>query len=93
MRSRYCAYVLQDNAYLQATWHASTRPTVIDFDPNLRWIGLQIRDIRAGGESDSAGTVEFVARYKIKGRAYRLHELSNFVKQAARWFYMDGKAL
>ena len=35
MRSRYCAYVLQDGAYLQATWHVSTRPTAIDFDPNL----------------------------------------------------------
>ena len=26
MRSRYCAYVLQDEEYLLTTWHPSTRP-------------------------------------------------------------------
>ena len=26
MRSRYTAYVLRDAAYLQASWHPSTRP-------------------------------------------------------------------
>ncbi|TXH39839.1 MAG: hypothetical protein E6Q94_00490, partial [Burkholderiaceae bacterium] len=32
MRSRYTAFVLQRADYLRATWHASTRPAVLDFD-------------------------------------------------------------
>lgn len=37
-----------------------------------------------------ADTVEFVARYKIGGRAHRLHEVSRFVREQGRWFYVDG---
>lgn len=39
-------------------------------------------------------TVEFVARYKINGRAQRLHEISRFVCEmeadGPRWYYVDG---
>jgi SEC-C motif-containing protein len=35
-------------------------------------------------------TVEFVARYKVNGRAHRLHEVSRFVQEAGRWCYVDG---
>jgi SEC-C motif-containing protein len=35
-------------------------------------------------------SVEFVARYKVKGRAHRLHEVSRFVREGGRWFYVDG---
>ena len=35
-------------------------------------------------------SVEFVARYKVKGRAHRLHEVSRFVREGGRWFYLDG---
>jgi SEC-C motif domain protein len=39
-------------------------------------------------------TVEFVARFKIGGgRAERLHEISRFVREEGRWFYVDGKIL
>jgi SEC-C motif-containing protein len=34
--------------------------------------------------------VEFVARYKIGGRAHRLHEISRFVREEGRWLYVDG---
>jgi SEC-C motif-containing protein len=34
--------------------------------------------------------VEFVARYKVQGKAHRLHERSRFVRQEGRWFYVDG---
>ena len=37
--------------------------------------------------------VEFVARYKINGRAYRLHEISRFVHEGGSWFYLDGDIL
>jgi len=42
------------------------------------------------GSADQA-TVEFVARYKVGGRAHRLHEISRFVREGGKWFYVDGE--
>lgn len=93
MRSRYSAYVLGLEPYLLATWHASTRPASLDLaaDTAPRWLGLDVRRHVVTG-TDTA-TVEFVARYKIGGRAHRLHEISRFVfvREDGRWFYVDGE--
>ena len=92
MRSRYCAYVLQDELYLLRTWHPSTRPATLNLDTEStpRWIGLKLVATRGGEENDEAGSVEFVARYKVNGKAHRLHETSRFIKEQGRWFYLDG---
>ena len=37
------------------------------------------------------GTVEFVARSKLGGRAHRLHEVSEFVREGGRWFYLRAQ--
>lgn len=90
MRSRYAAYVLGLEPYLLTTWHASTRPTSLDLDaePHQRWFGLEVK--RHVLEDEDHATVEFVARYKIGGRAYRLHETSRFVRENDGWLYVDG---
>ena len=89
MRSRYSAYVLGLRDYLLATWHASTRPAELDADPpGLKWLGLDVK--RATMQDAEHATVEFVARSKLAGRAHRLHEVSRFVKEGGRWFYVDG---
>lgn len=88
MRSRYCAFVLQDAGYLLATWHASTRPADVTFEPGTRWLGLDVRDHRA--TDAHRAEVEFVARCRNAGRATRLHERSRFVRADGRWFYVDG---
>lgn len=93
MRSRYSAFVECDEAYLLASWHADTRPSRVRFDPGQRWLGLNIKAVEAGGESDKAGTVEFVARYKVAGKGHRLRERSRFEKIDGRWFYLDGEHL
>lgn len=90
MRSRYTAYTLGDESYLLASWHPSTRPAAIDFttDPAPKWIGLQIRQhVQTGAD---AAVVEFVARYRVGGRAHRLHETSRFVRTQGRWQYVEG---
>ncbi|MES2934761.1 MAG: YchJ family metal-binding protein [Pseudomonadota bacterium] len=93
MRSRYSAFVLHDEVYLQASWHPSTRPqdAIIDRESAPKWLGLEIRHSQESGEQ---ATVEFVARYKIDGHAHRLHEISRFLREEvdgqARWFYLDG---
>ncbi|MBV7541081.1 YchJ family protein [Acidovorax sp. sic0104] len=87
MRSRYTAFVLERGDYLQATWHASTRPPSLEFEPGARWLGLDVRRHQAG---DDRAVVEFVARYRVGGRAVRLHETSRFVCEQGRWYYVDG---
>ena len=90
MRSRYSAYVLLLEPYLLATWHASTRPAQLDLatDEKTQWLGLAVKRHETTG-ADSA-IVEFVARYKIAGRAHRLHESSRFLLEEGRWYYVDG---
>ena len=88
MRSRYCAYVLDRVDYLLATWHASTRPADLPTDRDTKWLGLDVRR-HAVIDVDHA-EVEFVARYRIHGRGARLHELSRFVLEQGRWYYVDG---
>ena len=91
MRSRYSAFVKGDAVYLQATWHATTRPASLELDPAAKWLGLDVRTHRMTG--DDTAEVEFVARYRVHGRAVRQHELSRFVREAGRWYYQDGDVL
>jgi len=46
--------------------------------------------VRRFAPGTDEATVEFVARSKSAGRAQRLHEVSRFVKEDGRWFYIDG---
>ena len=92
MRSRYSAFVLQRESYLLATWHANTRPAQVSFDTTGKWLGLEVRKSLASSPTEAE--VEFVARFKPVGAsAWRLHERSRFVLQAARWWYVDGVQL
>ena len=108
MRSRYTAYTQGNEAYLRATWHPSTLPAgpIVDPVDAPRWLGLEVKsalrlrqrkaELPDQQSSDpDRDTVEFVARYKIGGRAHRLHEVSRFVRETgtdgvARWLYVDG---
>ena len=102
MRSRYTAYGQRNEPYLLATWHSSTRPAepIMSNEEKLQWLGLEVKSAlrlrqRKVNQPDPVrDTVEFVARFKINGRAQRLHEISNFAREPAegglRWFYVDG---
>lgn len=90
MRSRYSAYVLGLADYLLATWHPSTRPATLALDPPQRWLGLEVRRHAATGADHAS--VAFVARSRGPGgRAQRLQETSRFVREAGRWYYLDGE--
>jgi SEC-C motif domain protein len=90
MRSRYSAYVLLLEPYLLATWHSGTRPPSLGLanDEKTRWLGLEIK--RHEHTGDDRAIVEFVARFKMTGRAHRLHEVSRFLREDGRWYYLDG---
>ena len=101
MRSRYTAYTLRDEPYLLATWHSSTRPAALHLardnatrdsstrDSSNKWIGLEVK--RAASTGDNNAIVEFVARFKTGGRAQRMHEVSRFVREDRRWYYVNAQ--
>lgn len=96
MRSRYSAFVRERADYLLATWHSSTRPASLDFEPGVKWLGLEVR--RHVRHDDGHAEVEFVARQRgVSGAASRLHERSRFVRENDglhdRWYYVDGDLL
>ncbi len=85
MRSRYSAYAEHDEAYILSTWHASTRPQSLSVneDSAVQWIRLKVMQC-------SQDTVEFMAWYKLNGKAHKLHEHSRFIYENQRWYYVDG---
>lgn len=89
MRSRYTAFTLNDEAFLLQSWHQSTRPKALNHDDekNIKWVDLKVLRHEPG---DKSSIVEFIARYKINGKAGKIHELSRFTKEGDRWFYVDG---
>ncbi len=93
MRSRYTAFTQGHETYLLATWHASSRPVSLELDeaPAPKWVGLQV--LRVEQQDGTHALVEFVARYKVNGRAFRLHEISRFVLESGKWFYLDGETV
>ncbi|MEW2614067.1 YchJ family metal-binding protein [Streptomyces sp. NPDC047880] len=87
MRSRYCAFVRGDVAYLLRTWHPRTRPGTLEPDPGMRWTGLAILGASGGSAFHTSGTVEFRASY----RGGSLHERSRFERVDGAWVYVDGE--
>jgi SEC-C motif domain protein len=88
MRSRYSAFVLADSGYLAATWHPSCRPAELDLSGPQKWLSLQVVDTTENGDR---ATVTFIARSLIGGRSHVLRETSRFVREAGRWYYIDGQ--
>lgn len=91
MRSRYSAFVTENESYLLHTWQLTKRPQKIDFDSKTKWLGLNLKKCKAGLTSDTEGWVEFVARYKIAGKAERIEELSYFMKEEGQWLYVSAE--
>lgn len=91
MRSRYTAYTLSFESYLLNSWHASTRPQQLELDKDpVKWIGLKVLNTYGGMAGDAEGTVEFVTRYKVNGKAHRLQEISRFVYEQGQWLYVEA---
>lgn len=93
MRSRYTAYVKLAKDYLLQTWHPDTRPVELELtpDPPLKWRELNIISTTQGAKTDIYGTVEFIARYKLNGKAAKLHEISAFMREQGRWLYLNAQ--
>ncbi len=95
MRSRYTAFVRSAIDYLMTTHDASTRAgldraSLTRFARDTGWLGLEIVETERGGESETDGYVEFIARGVTKGVPFAQRERSRFRKVDGQWFYVDG---
>ena len=91
MRSRYSAFAVGAAPYLLASWHPSTRPSTVELDDHVAWRHLQIARTENGGPWDTDGVVEFTAHFSRRDARGRLHEVSRFVREDGRWYYVDGE--
>jgi len=91
MRSRYTAFVLEDEQYLLSSWHTTTKPSSIDFNTATKWLGLKIISTKMGQDIDKEGWVKFIARYKVAGKAHRLEEHSYFTRELEHWKYVNAE--
>ncbi|SVC40689.1 uncharacterized protein METZ01_LOCUS293543 [marine metagenome] len=66
-------------------------PGFVDLVADQKWLGFKIKRTEAGLTDTAVGVVEFVARFKVEGKGYRLHETSHFIRVAARWYYTTGE--
>lgn len=98
MRARYAAYATQNIDFILNSHHPKTvdtvdRETTEAWSKNAEWLGLEINSTELGGETDEAGTVEFVAKFKMKGVVIPHHERAQFEKLDGKWYFVDGKEL
>ncbi len=54
-------------------------------DPKLKWIRLKVIDADL-----QKNQVEFVATYRLNGKAHKLKEKSRFVFEEGTWFYLNA---
>lgn len=91
LRSRYSAYERWLEDYLLETWHPSTRPPELSLADSYgtRWLGL---DIRSRHQAGDIAWIEFIARFRVgQGPAQQQNEISRFVREEGRWYYLDGE--
>lgn len=90
MRSRYCAYVMNDLTYLRDTWSPETRPAEIESTPeDLKWLGMDVKSVDNIDEHNAI--VHVLARYRVAGRSMRMTETCRITFEKGRWFYVDAE--
>jgi SEC-C motif-containing protein len=96
MRSRYTAYAKGAVDYIVDTCvrdeeHDIDVDATRKWSEHARWLGLRIVGTEKGGETDSEGSVEFVATYVQGGLREEHREVSSFVRKDGRWLYDSGE--
>ncbi len=98
MRARYSAYVLGEIDYVLAT-HTPEAAEDVDrkstelWSKQSKWLGLEVTATDKGGPEDSEGTVEFVARYKLRNVTVEHRERAHFEKRDGKWLFSEAEQL
>jgi SEC-C motif domain protein len=98
MRARYTAYATGNVDFILSSHDPETagevdRANTEAWSKSAEWLGLEITNTEAGQASDETGSVEFVARYKIRGVSIDHRERATFKKNGPRWVFVDGVEL
>ncbi|HYQ17167.1 MAG TPA: YchJ family metal-binding protein [Polyangiaceae bacterium] len=98
MRARYTAYATGDIDFIFSSHDPATvgevdRNNTEAWSKSAEWLGLEISGTEAGQANDDVGTVEFVARYKLRGVSIDHRERASFKKVGPRWVFVDGVEL
>ena len=83
MRSRYSAYALGEVDYIvrshdPATSHQVDRKSTELWSKSSKWLGFELVSSEGGTAFDQDATIEFVARYKIRGVTVEHRERARF---------------
>lgn len=94
MRSRYCAFVKQEFAYLIATHHSDHLQgltlTLLQQASQPHWLGLSV--LASSQNADNTqGSVTFKAWYKEEAAIDAIYENSEFIFEDRQWFYTKGE--
>ena len=98
MRSRYSAYVLGEIDYVLDT-HTPEAAADVDrkstelWSKQSKWLGLEVTSTDKGGPEDTEGTVEFVAKYKLRNVTVEHRERAHFEKRDGKWKFADAEQL
>ncbi len=98
MRARYTAYVLGEVDFVLAS-HTEEAGKDVDrkstelWSKQSTWLGLEVLATDKGGPDDSEGTVEFLARYKVKGITVDHRERAHFEKHKGKWLFADSEQI
>ena len=92
MRSRYSAYAKRNYIHLRRSLSAEqqadfSEKDARDWAESSEWLGLEITGTEGGGEADTEGTVDFVARFKTAGEERKHVEKARFTREDGRWVY------
>lgn len=98
MRARYSAYALEEVDFIMEshTEEAGTdvdRESTAQWSKQSEWLSLEVLATEGGGEGDSEGTVEFLAKYKVKNVVVEHRERATFEKHGDKWLFADGEQI
>lgn len=95
MRARYSAYTVAAMDFILESTHPEHRS---DYDQEgtrqwaveSEWKGLEICSTKNGGENDTTGEVEFIARFNRGTMPHEHHENGQFEKMHGVWYFTEG---
>lgn len=98
MRARYAAYATGNVDFVIDSHDPATRSEIDRkhteaWSTKSSWLGLEILSTEAGGENDTEGVVEFLARYKLGNVTVPHRERATFRKIDGKWYFIDGQEL
>jgi SEC-C motif domain protein len=89
MRSRYSAFVLGLNTYIEDT---SCNHQLVNNFELIRWISLEIKEFIFDINIPDKAQVKFIAKFKNNGKAEHMEEHSFFTKGKNgddKWYYIN----